>query len=104
MVHLAPLLKLSPREICNMEVTLIQALNSKLLVPSSEEFVPIFLMRLEDLCGRGTDDPLLLDMLPAWTTKYLQYLENDFSNIEFNQSEKALACTFCAVARWSIRD
>jgi hypothetical protein len=86
-----------------MELTLIQTLQFNLLVPTSVEFVSIFLMRLEELCGHGTNDPLLLDMLPAWTTKYLQYLAKDFSNIDFNQSEKALACTFCAVARWSIR-
>lgn len=102
MIQLAPQLNLTPRDLCNMELTLIQTLKFNLLVPSSAEFVQVLLLRLEDLCGRGSDDPLLLDPLPAWAAKYLLYLEKEFSNVEFNQSEKALASAFCAIAKWSI--
>lgn len=82
---------------------LILSFDSKLLVPSSLEFMLVFLTRLEDLCNCDEQCSLMLDELPEWTSEYLQYLEKDFTNIEFNQSEKALACCFCAVARWSIK-
>ena len=104
LVQLAPLLKLSPQEICSAELKLILSFDSKLLVPSSSEFLPIFLARLKDVYVCDARDSLSLIELPGWATEYLEYLEKDFTNIEFNQSEKALACCFCAVARYSLKD
>jgi len=104
LIQLAPQLNLTPRDLCNMELTLIQTLKFNLLVPSSVEFVQVLLLRLADACESSAsgDLELLLDPLHAWAAKYLGYLEKEFSNVEFNQSEKALASAFCALAKWSI--
>jgi hypothetical protein len=103
LIQLAPQLNLTSKDLCAMELTLIQTLKFNLLVPSSAEFVHVLLSRLGDVCSNGDDhDSQLLDPLHAWAAKYLLYLEKEFSNVEFNQSEKALASAFCAMARWSI--
>jgi len=103
LIQLAPQLNLTSKDLCAMELTLIQTLKFNLLVPSSAEFVHVLLSRLEDVCSDGDDhDAQLLGPLHAWAAKYLHYLEKEFSNVEFNQSEKALASAFCAMARWSI--
>ena len=99
LVLLAPQLNLKPRELCSMELKLIQALRFNLFVPTSLEFSQAFLSLVVDAVG---DESLLLDPLQQWTQKYLKYLDGDLANIEFIQSEKALGAITCAVARWSL--
>ena len=58
--------------------------------------------------GGGGGDPaaaagqaLRQSTLQARAAQYLEYLELEFKNIEYRQSEKALAAVTCAIAHWS---
>lgn len=111
LVGLAPQLRISPRDICVLELHFIQEINFTLFVTTTTEFARSMIERLEattagadlvSLLGLYPGESILLDNIYAWACKYISYLERKFENLEFRQSEKAFAVANCAVARWSI--
>ena len=99
LVQLAPQLKLTPNDLCMMELTLIQTLQFNLFVPTTVEFAQTLLSKFEDDCaGKG----LLLAPTKGWAATYAGYLAKEFVNLEYPQSEKAMVVAACAIARWSI--
>ena len=108
-MQLAPQLKIQARDLCVMELSLVQTLQSNLFVPTTVEFTAAILSRLEALCSL-TQSPiapavgvsLLFDSMHASGALFAGYFEKDLCNIEYRQSEKALAAATLALARWSI--
>ena len=103
LVQLAPQLRIKPRDICVMELQLIQTLQFDLFVPTTAEFTDALISRLEGRCAQTARlDKVDLTPLRAWVSTYTKYLEFDFTALEFRQSEKAAALVNCALARWSM--
>lgn len=100
LLRLAPHLKVTPQKICDLELKLIQTLEFNLFVASTLEFSLDLLRRLVAQAGNtgGFSEEGMLGSI----MKYIGYLESDFANIEYRQSEKARAVVHCALAKWSI--
>jgi len=127
LVRMIPQMHVGPRDVCLMELRFIQLLQFNLFVPTAVEFAQCLVAKLTAHAmvfttetalsaaaargdrggGGGGGDPaaaaeqLRLDNVPARAARYLEYLELEFKNIEYRQSEKALAAVTCAIAHWS---
>ncbi len=87
---LAPQLQIQPRDLCVMELQLIQTLQFNLFIPTSVEFAHAFISRLGAACCEVGDQfgEILIEPMHAWVTKFTKYFEADFTALEFRQSEK----------------
>lgn len=102
-VRLAPQLHIQLPDVLLMELTLIQSLQFNLFVPTAIEFAHAFIAQLKEACADlANHDNLLFEPMHEWSSRYIKYLESDFSFIENLQSEKAFVVVQCALARWSI--
>mmetsp|Transcript_42021 Transcript_42021/g.94952 ORF Transcript_42021/g.94952 Transcript_42021/m.94952 type:complete len:408 (-) Transcript_42021:188-1411(-) len=117
LVLMVPHLNVEPRELCSMEITMLQRLHFTLFIPSAHEFTQCFLARLGANQGPGLGDCAMLDrgarvhfetraqvieLTEGMALEHLEFLSRDLANIAFAQSEKGTAATHVAIARWAI--
>lgn len=82
-----------------MELKVIQILQFNLFIPTTIEFAMELLKRL----ARKVDQDIFSEKeILVSIKKYINYLEAEYSNIEYRQSEKALIVVHCALARWCV--
>mmetsp|Transcript_6693 Transcript_6693/g.13756 ORF Transcript_6693/g.13756 Transcript_6693/m.13756 type:complete len:539 (-) Transcript_6693:357-1973(-) len=113
LIQLAPQLSIQARDLCVMELTLIQTLQFNLFVPTTVEFASAIVRRLKRECvgnlhtssqGGGCMDvsDVNFEAMDGFALRFAILFEKDLGNIEYRQSEKALAAATFALARWSV--
>jgi hypothetical protein len=70
-----------------------------LFIPTTIEFSLALLKRL---IAQSNKCDFSEKVMLGFIMKYINYLDGEFSNIEYRQSEKARAVVHCALARWSV--
>jgi hypothetical protein len=103
LMRLAPHLQITQREVCVMELRLLQTLQFNLFIPTTIEFSFALIDRvIAKTCYVLHEDDIRKEILQENVVKYITYLDSEFSNIEYRQSEKARAVVHCAIARWAL--
>jgi len=130
-VQLAPQLEVKPKDVCALELALIQTLSFNLFVPAAREFAMAVLSRFEaalpphvaiggaasaavDSTGgaaaavggtssRGNASAPESSWVCQCADEYLQLLASDFGSCEYRQSERGVAVARVAVAKWCLR-
>lgn len=124
-MQLAPQLRVKPKDVCALELALIQTLSFNLFVPAAREFAMAVLSRVESTlvahvaasasaCSSSAAAAISRgrnasghqessSVLAQWADEYLQLLASDFGACEYRQSERGVAVARVAVAKWCLR-